>query len=169
MRFGPTSLNLPSVLAKGLHRPKLRSDLRISEQHVAGETSFVIKIVETSSYNRYGEFEYQLLKLFDGTRTAAEVGAEMTAIHPDTPVSENDVLEFLDSTDASLWERSIGEKNLAVLERIRDKRKSRVNQSSLLYIYFRAWNPNRTLARMVPYTRWLYTPGFVMFSIIIFV
>ena len=49
MRFGPTSLNLPSVLAKGLHRPKLRSDLRISEQHVAGETSFIIKIVDTSS------------------------------------------------------------------------------------------------------------------------
>ena len=169
MRFGPTSLNLPSVLAKGLHRPKLRSDLRISEQHVAGETSFVIKIVETSSYNRYGEFEYQLLKLFDGTRTAAEVGAEMTAIHPDTPVSENDVLEFLDSTDASLWERSIGEKNLAVLERIRDERKSRVNQSSLLYIYFRAWNPNRTLARMEPYLRWIYTPGFVFFSIFAFV
>ena len=58
MRFGPTSLQLPSVLAKGLHRPKLRSDLRISEQHVAGETSYVVKIVDTSTYNRYGAFEW---------------------------------------------------------------------------------------------------------------
>ena len=79
------------------------------------------------------------------------------------------MLEFLDSTDPNLWERSVGEKNLAVLERIRDERKSRINQSSLLYIYFKAWNPNRTLARMEPYMRWLYTPGFVIFSIIIFI
>jgi len=169
MRFGPTSLNLPSVLAKGLHRPKLRSDLRVSEQHVAGETSFIVKIVDISSYNRYGAFEWELLRLFDGTRTPAEVAADLTALHPENPIQESDVLEFLDSTDANLWERSVGEKNLAVLERIRDERKSRINQSSLLYIYFKAWNPNRTLARMEPYMRWLYTPGFVIFSITIFV
>ncbi|MGA8074352.1 MAG: biotin/lipoyl-binding protein, partial [Candidatus Acidiferrales bacterium] len=169
MRFGPTSLQLPSVLAKGLHRPKLRSDLRISEQHVAGETSYVVKIVDTLSYNRYGAFEMELLRLFDGTRTPAEVAADLTALHPDTPVQESDILEFLDSTDANLWERSVGEKNLAVLERIRDERKSRINQSSLLYIYFKAWNPNRTLTRMEPYLRWLYTPGFVLFSIAVFV
>ncbi len=169
MRFGPTSLQLNSVLAKGLHRPKLRSDLRISEQHIAGETSFVIKIVESASYNRYGAFEYELLKLFDGTRTPAEVAAEMTVRHPDTPVPENDILEFYDSTESSLWERSIGEKNLAVLERIRDERKTRIDQSSLLYIYFKAWNPNRTLARMEPFLRWIYTPGFVVFSTIIFI
>jgi putative peptide zinc metalloprotease protein len=169
MRFGPTSLNLPSVLAKGLHRPKLRSDLRISQQQIAGETSYVVKIVDTSSYNRYGSFEYELLTLFDGTRTPTDVAAELTARHPDNPVEENDVLEFLDSTDANLWERSLGEKNLAVLERIRDERKSRINQSSLLYIYFKAWNPNRTLARMDPYLSWMYTPGFVVFSIAVFI
>src|ERR1700723_1553237 len=169
MRFGPTSLKLPSVLAKGLHRPKLRSDLRISEQHVAGETSYIVKIVEISSYNRYGAFEYELLTLFDGTRTPAEVATDLTALHLENPVQENDVLEFLDSTDPNLWERSVGEKNLAVLERIRDERKTRINQSSLLYIYFKAWNPNRTLTRMEPYLRWMFTPGFVVFSIAIFV
>ena len=169
MRFGPTSLNLPSVLAKGLHRPKLRSDLRVSEQHVAGETSFIVKIVDISSYNRYGAFEWELLRLFDGTRTPAEVATDLTAVHPENPIQESDVLEFLDSTDANLWERSVGEKNLAVLERIRDERKSRINQSSLLYIYFKAWNPNRTLTRMEPYMRWLYTPSFVVFSIIVFI
>ncbi len=169
MRFGPTSLNLPSVLAKGLHRPKLRTDLRISQQQIAGETSYVVKIVDTSAYNRYGAFEYELLTLFDGTRTPAEVAIEITAQHADNPVEESDVLEFLDSTDPNLWERSLGEKNLAVLERIRDERKSRINQSSVLYIYFKAWNPNRTLERMEPYLRWIYTPGFVVFSIIVFI
>jgi len=169
MRFGPTSLQLNSVLAKGLHRPKLRTDLRISEQQIAGETSFVMKIAETNSYNRYGATEYELLTLFDGTRTPAEVAAEMTQRHPDNALAESEVLDYLESTEAAMWERTVGEKNLAVLERIRDERKSRVNQSSLLYIYFKAWNPNRTLERMEPYCRWLYTPGFAVFSLVIFV
>ena len=45
-----------------------------------------------------------------------------------------------------MWERSLGEKNLAVLERIRDERKGRVDQSSMLYITFKAWDPDKTLA-----------------------
>jgi len=73
MRFGPTSLQVSSILAKGLLRPKLRSDLRISEQTINGETSVVIKIPETNSYNRYGSYEYGLLSLCDGTRTAREI------------------------------------------------------------------------------------------------
>lgn len=60
MRFGPTSLQVSSVLAKGLRHPKLRSDLGISEQTVGGENSYVVKVAETNSYNRYGTSEYEL-------------------------------------------------------------------------------------------------------------
>ena len=116
MRFGATRLQISSVLAKGLRRPKLRSDLRISEQTVAGEKSYVIKVAETNSYNRYGETEYELLTLCDGTRTAAEVGEELNRRHPDEPLPESEVLDFLDGIEPAMWERSVGEKNLAVLE-----------------------------------------------------
>jgi len=122
MRFGPTSLQVSSVLAKGLKRPKLRTDLRISEQTVAGEISYVVKNRETNSYNRYGATEYQLLSLCDGTRTAAEIAQVMSEKDPDLTTGEADVLDFLDSVESTMWERSVGEKNLAVLERIRDER-----------------------------------------------
>src|SRR5271170_3866560 len=101
MRFGPTSLQVSSVLAKGLRRPKMRSDLRISEQTVAGETSYVIKNQETTSYNRFGASEYELLQCCDGTRTPAEVAVEMTRRHPDEAVGESEVLEFLDSIESA--------------------------------------------------------------------
>src|ERR1700736_5118149 len=169
MRFGPTSIQVSSVLSKGLRRPKLRSDLRISEQTVAGEKSYVIKNHETNSYNRYGEFEYRLLILCDGTRTPAEISAELSEQNPDSAIAEAEVLEFLDSIEPAMWERSLGEKNLAVLERIRDERKGRVDQSSVLYISFKAWDPNRTLARMDPYLSWMYTTGFVIFSLALFI
>lgn len=169
MRFGPTSLQVSSVAAKGLRRPKLREDLRISEQTVAGETSYVIKNYETNSYNRYGSTEYELLKLCDGAHTAAEISDELTALHPDSPLSEAEVLDFLDSIEPAMWERSVGEKNLAVLERIRDERKGRLDQSSMLYISFKAWDPDKTLAKIDPYLSWMFTSGFVVFSLFVFV
>jgi putative peptide zinc metalloprotease protein len=168
MRFGPTSLQVSSVLAKGLRRPKLREDLRISEQTVAGETSYVIKNLETNSYNRYGSTEYELLQLCDGSRTYTEIAEEMTARHPESPLDETEALEFIESIEPAMWERSVGEKNLAVLERIRDERRGRVDQSSVLYISFKAWDPNKTLEKLDPYLSWMYTRGFVYFSLVIF-
>ena len=161
MRFGPTSLNLPSVLAKGLHRPKLRSDLRISEQHVSGETSFIVKIVDTSSYNRYGAFEYELLTLFDGTRTPAEVATDLTELHPENPVQESDMLgiSWIPRTPISgnaRWARRIWRCWSAFAMSVSH---ASINRA-LLYIYFKAWNPDRTLRRMEPYLRWMFTPRF---------
>ena len=169
MRFGPTSIQVSSVLSKGLRRPKLRSDLRISEQTVNGDKSYVIKNHETNSYNRYGEFEYQLLMLCDGTRTPAEISEALSEQDPDSAIAESEVLEFLDSIEPAMWERSVGEKNLAVLERIRDERKGRVDQSSMLYISFRAWDPNKTLAKLDPYLSWIYTTQFVFFCVLLFI
>jgi putative peptide zinc metalloprotease protein len=169
MRFGPTSIQVSSVLSKGLRRPKLRSDLRISEQTVNGEKSYVIKNHETNSYNRYGEFEYRLLTLCDGTRTPAEITEAMCDQDPDSPIAESEVLEFLDSIEPAMWERSLGEKNLAVLERIRDERKGRVDQSSMLYISFKAWDPNKTLEKLDPILSWMYTSQFVFFSLLLLI
>jgi putative peptide zinc metalloprotease protein len=169
MRFGPTSVRVSSILAKGLRRPKLREDLRISEQVIAGEKSCVVKIPETQSYNRYGATEFELLRLCDGTRTPAEVTEEMNRRHPDEPLAESEVLDFLDSVDSDMWERTVGEKNLAVLERIRDERKGRVDQSSVLYISFKAWDPNKFLATIDPYLSWMFTLQFVFASSLLFI
>jgi putative peptide zinc metalloprotease protein len=169
MRFGPTSLKASSVLAKGLRRPKFRTDLRISEQIFAGGKSYVVKVEETSSYNRYGASEYELLTLCDGTRTRAEVAAAWNERHPDDFLGEAEVLEFLDGIEPEVWEQSVGDKNLAVLERIRDDRKSRVDQSNVLYITFKAWDPNRTLAKLDRYMGWMFTRGFVFVSLAMFI
>jgi putative peptide zinc metalloprotease protein len=169
MRFGPTSLKTSRIIAKGLRRPKFRSDLRVSEQTLRGETNYVVKVPETNSYHRFGANEYELLTLCDGTRTASEVAAVWNQAHPDDQFAETEVMEFLDSADAGLWEQSVGERNLAVLERIRDERKSRVDQSSVLYISFKAWDPDRTLAKLDPYLSWMFTRGFVIFSVLVFI
>jgi putative peptide zinc metalloprotease protein len=168
MRFGPTRLQVATILAKGLRRPKLNPELRIGQQTVGGVTNYVVKVPNTASYNRYGEYEYEVLTLCDGTRTPVEIAEEMSARHPDKPLSEKTVLEFFDGMEPGMWEQSLGEKNLAVLEKIRDERKSRVNQSNILQITFKAWDPDKTLARLDPYLSWIFTRGFVIFSLALF-
>ena len=146
----------------------MRQDLRISEQTVAGEKSYVVKILETHSYNRYGASEYEVLSLCDGTRTPADISEELNRRHPGETLSESEVLDFLDGIEPAMWERTVGEKNLAVLERIRDERKSRVDGSSALYISFKAWDPNKFLARIDPYLGWMFTPEFVFVCSLLF-
>ena len=168
MRFGSTSLQLTGILAKTLHRPKLRPDLKVSEQVISGETSYMLKVPETQAFCRFGAYEYQLLSLCDGTRTPAEIAQAMSDLDPDQAPSEQEVLDWLDSIDPSLWEGSRGEQSLAVLERIREERSRRIDRASLFYIRFAAWDPNRVLGRLYPYLRWIYTRTFAAISILLF-
>jgi putative peptide zinc metalloprotease protein len=39
----------------------------------------------------------------------------------------------------------------------------------MLYISFKAWDPDKTLAKMDKYLSWMYTKGFVIFSLFVFV
>jgi len=168
MRLGPTTLKAQGAVARALRRPKLRKDLQISEQVVRGETSFVVKVPHLFKYARYGPLEFSVLKNADGTRTTAEIAAAVNAEAGEEMLGEADVADFLESTDVDLWEEGAGKKNLAILEKIREERRERVNTASVLYIHFSAWNPNRLLDRIMPYLRWMYTPGFVAFSVLLF-
>jgi putative peptide zinc metalloprotease protein len=169
MRLGPTSLKAQGAVARALRRPKLRQDLQISEQVVRGEASFVIKVPHLFKYARYGPLEYSVLKFADGTRTTEEIAVAVNEEEGAGTLSEADVSDFLESTDPDLWEEGAGKKNLAILEKIREERRERVNTASVLYIHFSAWNPDRWLESILPYLRWMFTPGFVAFSLLLYI
>jgi putative peptide zinc metalloprotease protein len=166
MRLETTSLRLPGVLAKGLRRPKFRSDLKISEQVVAGETSYMVMFPE--GFARLSAFEYRMLQLCDGTRTPAELAAAANALEPESPVTEQEVADWIETVHSGFWERSLGEKNLAILQKIRDERKQRVDRSNIFYIKFSAWNPNRVLNAIHPWLKWMYTRQFFYFCLLFF-
>jgi putative peptide zinc metalloprotease protein len=169
VRIGPSSLHATSVIAKGYQHPKFRTDLKVSRQEITGEVAYIVKIPETESYARYGELEFDLLSLADGTRTPAEIAEALVEKHPDSSVDEGDVLEFLDNSDRGLWERSPAERNLALLAKIRDERKGYVGQSSALYMPVTSWDPDKVLDWLHPYVKWMFTRGFVIFSIFLFI
>jgi len=168
MRLGPTSLKAQGAVGRALRRPKLRADLQISEQVVHGETSYVIKVPQLFKYARYGPLEFSVLKNADGTRTTEQIAAAVNAELGEETLEEGDVNDFLETTDPDIWEEGAGKKNLALLEKIREERRERVNTASILYIHFSAWNPDRTLERMMPYLKWMFTPGFVAASALLY-
>jgi putative peptide zinc metalloprotease protein len=88
--------------------------------------------------------------------------------YPDQNLSEQDVIAYLDGIDPNFWERGAAEKNLCILEKIRDERRERVNHASLLYIYFSAIDPDRALERLDRYLGWMFTKQFVFFSLGLF-
>jgi len=169
MRLGTTTLRAQGAIARALRRPKLRKDLQISEQVVRGETSFVIKVPSLFKYARYGPLEFSVLRHADGTRTMEEIAAAVNAEAGEEALDEADVAVFLETTEPDIWEEGAGKKNLAILARIREERSERVNTSSLLYIHFSAWNPDRWLTSILPYLRWMFTPGFVVFSALLYI
>ncbi|MGH9702252.1 MAG: M50 family metallopeptidase, partial [Candidatus Acidiferrales bacterium] len=168
MRFGPTSLQTSKILAKGQRRAAFRTSLRVSEQVFAGEVSYMVKVPESNDYYRFTPYEYELIQLFDGTRTPAEVSQEISARYPDSPFSEQSALEYLDKVDQNLFERSQEERNLAVLEKIRQERKGRAERSNMFYFVVHSWESDKFLDRVYPYLRWMFTPAFVTFCVILF-
>jgi putative peptide zinc metalloprotease protein len=168
MRFGPTSSRLSGVVAKSLHRPKFRTDLKVGRQVYAGEVSYVVKVPEAESFSRLGELDWDVLTLCDGTRTPAEVAAEFNQRFPENQLSESEIATFIDGIDPQLWEQSAAQKNLCVLEKIRDERRQRVNRANLLSIYFSAYDPDEALNWLIRYTRWMFTPQFFVVSLLVF-
>jgi putative peptide zinc metalloprotease protein len=168
MRLGSKRQQFSSIRAKGLRRLKLRTDLFVSQQVLNGKLTYIIKLPGDTSYFRFGELEYEVLTLCDGSRTPAELAVEMTKRHPQIPLNECQVMDFLDTVESPLWERTRGEQHLAVLERIRTQRKLQVDHSSWLNIRFKPWNPDKFLATVNRYCGWVFTRGFIFASLALF-
>lgn len=164
MRSVSNRLEVSSIVAKGLRCPKLRSDLRVSEQSAGGKTSYVIKIQETNSYNRFGALEYEILTLCNGSRAPADLAQAISASHPDIALTEAQVIDFLDSVETTMWEPSSREQDQVLLERIHRGRKRRIDRSSIFNLRFRPWNPNKRLTTLDSYLGWMFTPDFALIS-----
>jgi putative peptide zinc metalloprotease protein len=167
--LGSKRKQFTSIQAKGLRRLKLRSDLHVSEQVVSGKPSYVIKLPGESSYFRFGALEYEILSLCDGSRTPLELAAEMSQRHPRIALNETYVIDFLDTVESPIWERTRSERHLAFLARIREQRKLQIDHSSLLNIRFKPWNPDKFLSIVNRYCGWVFTSSFVLASVILFV
>ncbi len=153
-------------------RPALKSNLIIRRIVQLGETRWVVKNPDTTQYYNFDEGTWNLIQLFDGTRTLPEIHRAYQAQFPGETIEPNMVPEYdemLRSVD--LIQKSVAERNLQELARIRDARRRTAQQKAegfdIFMMPFKVIDPNRFLNRTQKYVRWIWRPTTVFVSLVL--
>jgi putative peptide zinc metalloprotease protein len=144
-------------------RPALRKDLGILRQVQMGEVMWIVKNPATSKYFQFKDPMWQLIRLFDGTRTPAQVRETINRRLGAHPISLETVLEyeeFLRSRE--LFELTPAELSLTLLDKFKGLRNKKVEEKeegfNIFFIMFHILDPNRFLDRTAKYVRFIWTP-----------
>ena len=151
--------------------PALRADLSIIEQTFRGEKSYVVKDITAQKYFRFGATEVQVMKCFDGKRTPQEVAVALA--EQGLRISVQAIEAFARKlSSAGFLERTLAERSTLQMERLRaerqQRRRPRLFHGELLRMRWSFGDPDALLARVLPYIRWMFTPGFVAASAVMF-
>lgn len=149
----------------------LRADLAFIEQVYRGERCYVVKDQTAQKYFRFGTTEVRVMRAFDGQRT----GREIVALLAQEGIRLS--VEAIDSFaralgNAGLLERTLRERSVLQLERLRaerrKRRRRRLFRGDLWRMRWSFGDPDALLGRLLPRVRWMFTPGFIALSVLLF-
>jgi len=150
--------------------PRLRPDLTIVEQTYRGEQSFIVKDPKSRKYFRFRPVEVTVLRAFDGCRSAAEIAEGLT--EAGLRVSAGAIEGFAGKLKTmGLLERTVGERSVLLMERLRAQRRQRLGnayQGDIFRIRWSLGDPDHFMDRTIPYIRWMFTRGFLIASVFLF-
>ena len=148
----------------------LRNDLVTSEQVYLGRTYTVIKNPISLTYFRLSRAHYLAASRFDGKVTIKAVADDLCrtdtywrALPPDQAIEE--LAHLAHQLGGTGVVESSGRSSLQRINANADRRqKIRFDAmiGSILYIKKSLFDPDKLLARMDPYFRWMYTRGYVL-------
>jgi putative peptide zinc metalloprotease protein len=151
--------------------PCLRDDLVLVEQTYRGEQTWILKDPLSHKYFRFKPLEIMVMQSLDGERTLAEVASALT--EEGLPVSEAALGSFVQSLSRmGLLMRSLGERSVLQLERLRAERRQRRKPSlfkgELTRMRWSLGDPDGAFERWMPRLRFFFTPGFFVLSALLF-
>ncbi len=128
-----------------------------------GEVVWIVKNPELRKYFQFKNTKWQLLRLFDGTRTRTEIVEDYNRIAGKDAVDLSLVLDIEeDLRSMELIQLSSAERSLILLDKFRTLREKRADGKSegfnIFFIMFQILDPDRFLTRTVKYIRWIWTP-----------
>jgi len=140
--------------------PKFRDDLIISQQEFEKVTYFVIKDPITRKFFRIKEFEYFITQNLDGEIPPEQI-AERFGKHFNIQLPLDTLNKFIQRLESlGFLESEVSERELA---RIQYQKKT--FPGKLLFIKLKGFDPDRLLNRIIKYTRFIFTPHFLVFSL----
>lgn len=150
-------------------RLRRRADLEVVPQRYEGRTYFVVKDPVSLRYYRFKEQEHFLLKLMDGGHTldAAQKAFE------DRFRPERLKLEDLEQFGQQLLTMGLVQNEAPQAgKQLYENRTKRIRMewmqtlTNILYIKIPVFDPEKTLRRMLPYLRWMFTRIFLAASLV---
>ncbi len=145
--------------------PKFRKDLIISQQEYEGKTYYVIKDPITRKFFRLKEPEYFITQNLDGAKSNQEIIQEFEKkfqIKLDPPTLEI----FLNRLEKlGFLEGEISQRELSKLQYEAEKKKSLLRK--ILFIKIKAFDPDKFLDKLLKKFRFVYTKGFLVFSLFV--
>jgi putative peptide zinc metalloprotease protein len=138
--------------------PQIRSDLVFSPQKGDKETTVVVKDPVTGRFFRLREVEYFICQQLDGA-TSLEVIRNRTEEKFSAPLAASTLEQFIETLRrGGLLQNGNAE---PTHHRIDEQRRIR---GSLLYLRFKAFDPDHLLDRLLPKLPFLFTPSFLIVS-----
>jgi putative peptide zinc metalloprotease protein len=127
-----------------------------------GELLWIVKNPATMKYNQFKDVYWQVIKLFDGTRTRTEI-LEAINRRMTTPVSLELVLEYEEFLrEKDLIEQSAAERSLTLLDKYKSLRHKKAEEKTEgfnpFFIMFHVLDPDRFLNRTIKYVGWIWSP-----------
>ncbi len=145
--------------------PKFRKDLIISQQEYEGKTYYVIKDPLTRKFFRLKEPEHFIAQNLDGEKSNQDLIEEFEKkfqIKLDLPTLEN----FLSQLEKlGFLEGEISQRELSRLQYRAEKEKTLIRK--ILFIKLKAFDPDKFLDKLLKKFKFLYTKGFLYFSLLV--
>ena len=154
-------------------RPALRPDLVIRRKVWMGDTAWLVKNPDTQKLYSFEAAMWDLIELFDGTRTKTEILEAYNATHSGEGIGLQLVLDFEEQLrEMGLIAQSARERSLALLEGAKTARKRAAEEKAEgfnpFFIQWKVVDPDRFLARTAKYVRWIWSPPVVIVGLVCF-
>ena len=150
-------------------RPALRGDLVIRKQVQLGDVVWVVKDPIERAYYHFRDAWWNIIKLFDGTRTPTEIVEYYNRTTSGAKASLSVVLEWEETLrKIDLIQLTPAEQGLMLLDKFRDFRENAAEEKAEgfnpFFIKFHVLDPDKILTKTVKYVRWIWTPPVVILT-----
>ena len=166
-------VTLTSSLVSSSARPlnvRMRPDLAVSQLRYQGQIAWVVKDPVGLKYFRFREEEFAILKMLDGKVSLDVLKDRYEARFPPQKLTLDEIARFVGTLHQSGLVLSQVPNQGPQLKRRHDQRRRQKMIGALtniLAIRFRGVDPHRFLSWLLPYTRWLFTPGALVMSLLL--
>jgi putative peptide zinc metalloprotease protein len=163
---------LPEITTPTRSKRVFKMDSRlVGREHIEeGALMFLAHVPGSTNIFRLTPEQWKLAHLFDGQRSYAEI-AELFLAETAIQLGVEDVRNFAEMMeDADFWYQSPHEKNIALMQKLRDRRKKqkKAKAGDMARISIAHWDADKLVDTAHRNLQFVYTPWFTALTLVFF-